>query len=232
MGGEITLKLTDIIAKLPEADRAEAEKAIGEAVAAGNILAGIDTQEKAFEFIKKTPIFRSAFDAEISNTVKAHDEKFIAEKVPKLVEAEIKKLNGPETDPIKLELAQIKAELEAKKTEERKAKQLSIALKLAADEKIPADDIERFIGEDDKATSESVKAYAARIKAWTQSQTDAVLKEKLGNVGRPTGGLAATPGSKLANLEVAYKEAQKAGQRDQADRIYVEMMQEKKNTPA
>ena len=220
--------LTDIIAKLPESDRAEAEKVIGEADAAGNVLAGIDSQEKAFEFIKKTPILRSAFDAEISNTVKAHDEKFIAEKVPKLIEAEVKKLTGPETDPIKLELAQIKAELEAKKTEERKAKQLSIALKLAADEKIPVDDIERFIGEDDKSTAESVKAYAARIKAWNQSQTEAVLKEKIGNVGRPLGGSAPVMTDKMQAMQSRYNDLMVKKQFAEALKVQAEMAAEVK----
>lgn len=225
------MKLTDIIAKLPEADRAEAEKVIGEAVAAGNVLAGIDSQEKAFELIKKTPILKSAFDAEISTTVKNHDDKFMSDKLPKLVEAKVKELTGPETDPIKLELAQIKAERAAEKAEALKAKHLAIALKIAAEEKIPVDDIERFLGEDEKSTGESVKAYAARIKAFRDAAVEESKTQRFGNVGKPNGGTVAAPGSRLATLEAAFTREQKAGNREKADRIYVEMMQEKKNNP-
>lgn len=228
MGEEIELTLKDIVSKLPESDRAEAEKVIGEAVAAGNILAGVDSQEKAFELIKKTPILKSAFDAEISNTVKNHDDKFIAEKLPKLVDARVQELTGPEKDPIKLELAQIKSERAAEKAEAQKAKQLAIALKAAADEKIPADDIERFLGEDDKSTAESVKAYAARIKAFRDNAIEESKKSMFGNIGKPNAGMAPAPGSRIAQLQDEYNKLQKAGNREQADRVYVAILQEQK----
>jgi hypothetical protein len=182
------MNLKDIIGKLPEAERAEAEKTIQDAITAANPLAGVTTKEQAAEFISKNALFKSAHDADISVKVDDHDKRFMADKLPKLLDAEIKKLTGPETDPIKLELAQIKAERATEKAEAIRDKQKAVALKLAAAEGIPVDDIERFLGDDDTKTTETTTAYAKRLKAWRDDAVESALKGKLGNNGIPKRG--------------------------------------------
>ncbi|MCK9361828.1 DUF4355 domain-containing protein [Patescibacteria group bacterium] len=216
------MNLKDLVGKLPEADRPAAEAAIQEAILAANPVAGIDSKEKAAEYIGKNQYFKAALDAGVSLGVEAHDKKFMAEKFPKLVEAEVKKLTGPETDPIKIELAQIKAEREAEKAEAKRDKLRALAIKLAADEKIPVAHIERFIDEDDEKTTASVKAYAKHLKDYAKAETEAALKERLGNTGTPRGGAAIPP----ADLKTRYAEALKDPKRaDEALALHEQLEQ-------
>jgi len=200
------MNLKDIIGKLPEAERAEAEKTIQDAITAANPLAGVTTKEQAAEFISKNALFKSAHDADISVKVDDHDKRFISDKLPKLLDAEIKKLTGPETDPIKLELAQIKAERAAEKAEAIRDKQKAVALKLAAAEGIPVDDIERFLGDDDTKTTETTTAYAKRLKAWRDEAVESALKGKLGNNGIPKSGNSSKTMSLLDFNQMAPKD--------------------------
>jgi len=201
------MNLKELVGKLPEEDRPAAEAAIQEAITAANPVAGIDSKEKAAEYIGKSPYFKAALDAGVSLGVEAHDKKFMAEKFPKLVEAEVKKLTGPETDPIRIELAQIKAEREAEKAEAKRDKLRALATKLAAEEKIPVTHIERFIDEDDEKTMASVKAYAKSLKDYAKAETEAVLKGRFGDTGAPKGGNSTPP----ADLKTQYDAASKAG---------------------
>lgn len=200
------MNLKDIISKLPETDREEAEKAIADAVAAGNQLAGINSKEAAAEFISKNAFFKAALDSEISKSVAAHDERFIKEKLPGLVDAKVKELNPPK-DPRDIEIAEIKKQLAERDRKELEAKQRELALKLAASEGIPVEGIERFIADNDDATTSQVKAYAAQVKAFANSRVEAALKEKLGNNGQPRGGNTPPP----ADLQTQYEAARKAG---------------------
>jgi hypothetical protein len=206
------MNLKELVAKLPEADRGEAEKAIQEAIVAGNPLAGIDSNEKAAAYIQGNRYFKGALDAEISARVISHDERFQKEKLPGLVEAEIKKRN-PEKDPLRIELDALKAEREAEKAELKRERLKALAIKRAADEGIPVDDIERFIGEDEDRTAASVDGFAKRLKAYADAKVEAALKEKLGNNGQPRGGNAPqAPG----DLESQYLAAVKDGNADLA----------------
>jgi len=211
MQGDL-MNLTELVAKLPEADRAEAETVIQAAIVAGNPIAGIDTKEKAVEFIAKTPLFDQASMFIRTKAIEAHDAKFKAEELPKLIKAEVAKLTGPETDPLKLEVAQMRAEREAEKAELKREKLTAAALKVAMAEGIPGEDVARFLGDDEEKTTESVKAHAARIKAWRDAQIEATLKERLGNVGKPLGGNTQPAG----DLESQFKAAVAAGNADMA----------------
>lgn len=199
---EASLNLKELIGKLPEGDRADGERAIQEAVTASNPVAAITTREAAFEFITKNGFFKAALDEEIRSKVADHDARFMKDKLPGLVEAKVKELNPP-TDPRDIKLAEFEAKLAERDRKELQANQRTIALKLAASEGIPVDDIERFIGDDDIKTTAAVKAYAARVKAFADARVEAALKEKLGNNGQPRGGNITPP----ADLEARYKEA-------------------------
>jgi hypothetical protein len=212
------MNLKELIGKLPEADRSEGEKAIQEAITASNPVAAIATREAAFEFITKNGFFKAALDEEIRSKVADHDTRFVKEKLPGLVDAKIKELNPP-SDPRDIEIADIKKQLAERDRKELLAKQREIALKLAASEGIPVDDIERFIGDDDTKTTESVKAYAARVKAFRDAGVESALKERLGNNGSPRNGNVAAP----TDLQSQYDAAIKAGNADLALAIQSKM---------
>jgi antitoxin component of RelBE/YafQ-DinJ toxin-antitoxin module len=213
------MNLKELVGKLPETDRPAAEAAIQEAITAANPVAGIDSKERAAEYIGKNAYFKAALDAGISRGVEAHDEKFMAEKFPKLAKAEADKREQevtarlkPELDPVKALELQIKKQAEdfnsilaeRDKKEVRDAQRL-LALKLAAEEKIPVTHIERFIDDDDEKTTASVKAYAKSLKDYAKAETEAALNKRLGNTGTPKGGAAIPP----ADLKTRYAEALK-----------------------
>ena len=76
------MNLKELVGKLPEADRPAAEAAIQEAITAANPVAGIDSKEKAFEFIGKNQHFKDALNSQVGVEVATHDKKFMAEKAP------------------------------------------------------------------------------------------------------------------------------------------------------
>lgn len=205
------MNLKDVVAKLPPDIQVEAEKVIQEAIAAGNPLAGIDSKEKVAAFVAKDALFKGYFDSEISRKVEDHDARFQKEKLPAIVEAEIKKRN-PDKDPLRIELDAIKAEREAEKAELKRERLRNLAVKKAADAGIPVDDIERFIEDDEDRTGASVEAFAKRWKSFTDKAVEAALKEKLGNNGQPRGGNITPPG----DLESQYTAAVAAGNADLA----------------
>lgn len=200
------MNLKDVIAKLPEADRADAEKVIQEAIAAGNALAGIDSKEKAAELIASNQYLKAAKDAEISRTIEKHDAEFAKDKLPGIVEAEIKKRN-PEKDPLRIELDALKAEREAEKAELKRERLRALAIKKAADAGIPADDIERFIDEDEDRTGAAVDGYAKRWHASVDKAVEVKLKERLGNNGIPKSGDPSKAMTQEAFSKLAPKEA-------------------------
>jgi len=196
--------LKEIVGMLPEAERSDAEKVIQEAIDAGNPIAGVDSNEKAASYIQGNKFFKGALDSEISVKIAAHDEKFVKEKLPGLVDAKIKELNPP-TDPRDVKLAEFEKKLADRDRKELEAKQRELAFKLAASEGIPVDDIERFIADNDDATTAQVKAYATRVKAFADAKVEAALRERLGNNGQPRGGNTPPP----ADIMTRYKEALK-----------------------
>ena len=200
------MNLKELIALIPEVSRAEAETVISDAVKAGNPIADIDSNDKAATFIAGNRFFKGAYDSGISVKVAEHDERFKKDQLPKLLESEIKKLTGPETDPIKLELAQIKAEREAEKAELKRERLKASALKIAAAEGIPVDDVDRFLADDEDKTAESVRKYASRLKSFRDAAIEAALKDRIGNVGKPQGGNVIPP----ADLKTQYDAAARA----------------------
>lgn len=181
------MNIKELIAKLPEADRADAEKVIQDAIVAANPVAGIDSNEKAAAFIQGNKFFKGALDSEISLKIANHDEKFVKEKLPGLVDAKIKELNPP-TDPRDIKLAEFEKKLADRDRKELEAKQREIALKLAASEGIPVEGIERFIADNDEATMAQVKAHAKSIKDFRDAALEADRKGRFGNNGIPKNG--------------------------------------------
>jgi hypothetical protein len=209
------MNIDEIVALVPE-DKREAVKTEFAA------FVKVGSREDAEKLAREHPHIKSAFDAEISRASAANEARIMKEKLPGMVEAEIKKRN-PEKDPLRIELDTLKAEREAEKAELKRERLKAMAVKLAADEGIPVDDIDRFIDEDEDRTTASVKAYAKRTKAWRDSQIEAELKKRFGNQSSPrTGTVTDDP-----NLSAQYNALMLAGRTDEAAAISVRLMRER-----
>lgn len=99
------------------ADLAEVERLI----AGENPLLGLDSTDKAVEFIKGNDILKRAFDSVQSKAAQAHDEKFMAEKLPNILKEEREKIRlelNPDEDlatKTKREFEEFKAQVAADK---------------------------------------------------------------------------------------------------------------------
>lgn len=209
------MNFEDIVALVPE-DKREAVKAESAA------FVRIASREDAEKLAREHPHLKSALDAEISRAAAANEARIMKDKLPAAVEAEIKKRN-PEKDPLRIELDTLKAEREAEKAELRREKLKALATKLAADEGIPVDDIDRFIDADEDATSATVKAFAKRAKAWRDSAIEAELKKRFGNQQAPKAGSAAPE----PDMVRQYNALMQAGRTDEAAAIGVRLMRER-----
>lgn len=198
-GQKELMNLKDAVALIPEDKRADVEKAIQEAIVAANPVAGIDSPEKAMEFIKANRVFLSALDSEISKKIEKHD----TEVVPKKVKEELDKRSAPETDPIKIALREekearlkLEADLKAERDATKREKLLNAAMKKASDAGIPTKFIHRFLEEDEDRTNMSVDELIKEWKGYTDSKIEERLKGQYGDRGQPKGGNTPPPNAK------------------------------------
>jgi len=215
------MTLKDVVILLPEDKRTEAEKTISDAIATANPTQGIITKEQAFEFIQKTGVFRSALDAEVARAVTAHDQKFQGEKLPGIIEEELRKRNPPK-DPRDVEIQKLTERINAQERATLTEKQKTLALRVASEKGIPVDFVERFIGENDEATTTQIGRFADVIVKWRDDSTTKILQEKLGSNALPKGGNTQLP----QDLKAQYELAEKAGNADLALAIKEQMLSE------
>jgi len=163
-------------------------------------LVKIDSRDVAEKLAAENQHFKSVIDAAISRAVASHDDKFKAEKLPGLVEEEIKKRGPKPKDPEVAALYdEVKALKEAKEKAERdafisnqRAKVLPKITELGLDAKWA----DRLIGNNDTETDLLVDDF---YKAMTKSREDyatKVLREKFGNQAMPQMG-----GAKPSTIE-------------------------------
>jgi hypothetical protein len=209
-----SMNVEEMVGLLPEAAREEAKGVIQSAIGAANPIAGIDSKEKAAEWIGKNPVFKSALDYERTKAIESHSEKFMREKFPELVDAEIKK-RDPNTDPVKAELAKIRSELAEEKANAKREKLLVKAMELATKEGVPTSHIKRFLEDDEDATTASVSAFIKDWKDGIAAGIEKGLKDKFGNTGVPKGGNTTSVKSmKLSEFEALEPSERAAKMKD------------------
>lgn len=150
-----------------------------EALIEASTIEGIDSKEKAYDFMTKNPFFTSALDMATTKAVNSHDEKFKSDKLPELVKAEreklMKELNPGETEDQKKlrELEEWKtnqllkdARYEQEKLLRAKAKELSYPEEMA----------ERYTAFGEKAL-EFLESDAKFWKSDFETKMEAKVKE-------------------------------------------------------
>lgn len=92
-----------------------------------------------------------------------------------LVNAEVKK-RFPDADPKDVEIANIKAQLEAVQRDAARKELLIKAQSIAAEKKLPASLIGFFVGEDEKATTKNIDVLEKAFTEAVSTSVDARLK--------------------------------------------------------
>lgn len=103
-------------------------------------------------------------------------ETWKANNLDKLVNDEISKRN-PSADPKDIELANMKAQLEAMQKETIRKDLTNKALKIATEKHLPTDLIEYFIGEDENTTTNNIKTFEKIFNTAVSSSVDGKIKE-------------------------------------------------------
>lgn len=206
---------------LPQ-DKREAFKA---AVSALDGAVKIDSRETAEKLVKENQYLKSAWDAAVSKAVENHDEKFKAEKLPGLLEAEIKKREPPPKDPI---LAAMKAEIDAMKADKekveadtRRAKQLSRVIPKLTELGLEADLADRLIGSTDDETDSWLETLEKSFVKARDKHTSEYVKKTYGNQAIPPAG-GVQPTTRDA-LQLKYNELMQKKQFPQAMAVQAEM---------
>jgi ribosomal protein L17 len=148
--------------------------------------------------------------------VENHDEKFRAEKLPGLLEAEIKKREPPPKDPIlaamKAEIDAMKADKEKVEAETKRAKQLSRAIPKLTEMGLDAELAERLIGNTDDETDSLLDTFGKSFVKARDGYTEKILKDRFGNQVMPPRGDQIKPG----DLGAQYAQAIAEGNADLA----------------
>ncbi len=180
------MKIEQVLALIPDDKREEAKKALEEH--------GAVTADKVSEYLKTddgkklvTPLIDSA----VSKAVSSHDKKFTEEKLPGLVDEEVKK-RFPDKTPEQKELAELKAKLDKSEKDRIRTEQKARAIKQLQDLGLPLSLADRYHGQSDEETDESIKALKEVID-WKDGQVKAKDDEWLKKSGGAPGGGDATP---------------------------------------
>ena len=149
-------------------------------------LVSIKNREDAAKLISENPHLKSERDAIISRTTENYALKFREEKLPGIVQDEIKKLNPPK-DPKDQALAEMQAELAKMKRDALLKDRKAVAMQKLTEAGLPADLSDFALDEDENVFASKIEKLTG-LKAWRDAEVDKIAKERFGNQKPPVGG--------------------------------------------
>jgi len=151
----------------------------------------IDSRE-AVEKLADNQFMKSYLDSQISKAVESHDTKFKADKLPSMIEDEIKKRGPKPKDPeLAAALERVEALEKAKahaEAENVRMNQLAKVLPALTEMGLDAKWADRLIGNSDAETEELISAFKADFGKARDGYTEKILRDRFGNQGMPPAG--------------------------------------------
>ena len=206
------MDITEIVAMIPEDKREPVKAELAAYVKIG-------AREDAEKLAREHPHVKSVVDSWISKAVQSHDERFVAEKLPSLVEGEILKRNPPK-DPRDQKLAEMESKMKDMERQGIIKEQTARAIAKAAEAGIPADIARRYIGATDAETDAAIESLAGALVPWRDAFAKQAVLERIGNNGTPRAGN--TPDAKKL-MEQRYAELLAQGKREEAAAVYIQL---------
>ena len=120
--------------------------------------------------------YTSALDSGISKAVNSHDEKFKKEKLPGIIEAEIKKRSNEGKSETEIQLQEMKEQLEKMKAEKLKADMSAKYTKVLSEKGLSTELIDFVLGADDETTTANID----KINSIIGNVANSRVKEKIG----------------------------------------------------
>ena len=191
------------------ANLAEAEELLS-----GQTIDGIDSKEKALKLLYEQKLLKAAFDSEISKKIANHDDRFMEDKLPSLLEQERAKLRlelNPELTPEQREIQELRskmANIEAEKNMADLREQLRVRAKALNYDPERAAKL-AILGDFDKANS-MMEDQAEYLKSTLDAERTKMVNENLG--GKPPKGGNPVESSltedSIANMSIAELEGE------------------------
>ena len=155
---ELIEKLKDIA---EDADVDEAIKAMEE------YKATVDysklTTDEYKKILEENPVIKayqqSQFDSAVGSAVTKHDQKFMKEKFPELLKAEMEKANNKNKTPEQIEAEKTLEEAKQLKAELAHEKMLNKYSKILTDKKLPVELAEFVVGADEETSDKNVEFF-------------------------------------------------------------------------
>lgn len=193
--------LDKYIELLPEEHRAEYKQAIANTVIIGS-------REDAARLFNDNQYLRSERDAVISRATDNYAVKFREEKLPGIVQDELKKLNPPK-DAKDQALAEMQAELAKMKRDALLKDRRAVAMQELTKIGLPVDLADFAIDEDENIFASKIEKLSG-LNAWKESELKKALNGAVGNQK------AQTTGTETNSVEVQYNKALQSGDIAQA----------------
>ena len=209
------MELSEIVALVAEDKR----QAVTDALAG---VVKITSREDAEKVIKENSFIKSSFDAGISIAVASHDKRFMEEKLPNVIEDELRKRAPKPKDPELANALKIaedaQKEVQAIRREALIERQTSRAITKASQLGIPAELAAKYIGNSDEETDAAVDSLCGVLKPYMDKTITQGVIARVGNNGMPPAGNVAE-----TTLEAQYGKALSDGNADLALAIQSKM---------
>ena len=140
-----------------------------------NYFGGLITPDRVKEYLS-TDEGKKTIQPEMDKYFNKGLDTWKTNNLDKLINDEISKRN-PSTDPKDIELAQMKAQLEAMQKEALRKDLANKALKVANEKKLPTELIDFFIGDDEETTNNNIKNFEKIFNTAVSSSVDNKIKD-------------------------------------------------------
>lgn len=121
------------------------------------------TTDEYKKILEENPVIKayqqSQFDSAVGSAVTKHDQKFMKEKFPELLKAEMEKANNKNKTPEQIEAEKTLEEAKQLKAELAREKSLNKYTKILTEKKLPVELAEFVVGADDETSDKNVEFF-------------------------------------------------------------------------
>lgn len=121
--------------------------------------------------------YTSTMDSAISKAVNSHDEKFMKEKFPQLLNEELKKVNNKDKTPEQIKLEELQSQIEQMQKEKVHAENIAKYSKILGEKKLPIELVDFILSDNEDNINSNIDFFNNLI---TNSVNNGI-KERLGN---------------------------------------------------
>lgn len=122
--------------------------------------------------------YKSSFDSAVGSAVTNHDKKFNEEKLPKIIEEELKKYSNKDKTPEQIKLEELEQKLASMEKEKTKAELSSKYQKILSEKGLPVDLTDYILGD---GNEDNINANIEKFSTMFSTITDTKVNEKLMN---------------------------------------------------